>query len=122
MHNLLGYITNLSFYLLLKVNGYKIEAHPVIDQLIKLRVVLEKCQPLELKLKYQIDKLIKAANANFSKNNSVIGQAPEAEMEDEEDDPLQFKPNLANLETEESASKKKGMYFFVCLFFICFYH
>lgn len=34
-----------------------------VDRLIELRIVLEKMRPLELKLKYQIDKLIKAASS-----------------------------------------------------------
>ena len=34
-----------------------------VDRLIELRVVLEKMRPLEMKLKYQIDKLVKAASS-----------------------------------------------------------
>ena len=59
---MLSYIINLSYYFMLKLDGQKIENHPVIEQLIKDRTILEKMKPLELKLKYQIDKLVKMAN------------------------------------------------------------
>ena len=32
--------------------------HPVIDMIVKLRALLEKCRPIDSKLKYQIDKLV----------------------------------------------------------------
>ena len=35
--------------------------HPVVSHLVKLRVTMEKLRPLDAKLKYQIDKLLKLA-------------------------------------------------------------
>jgi U3 small nucleolar ribonucleoprotein protein LCP5 len=55
--SLLDYIIHLHFYALLKVNGKPIG--DIVDMLIKDRLILEKTKPLELKLKYQIDKLVK---------------------------------------------------------------
>ena len=61
IHSLLSYLTNLAFLLLLKAEGGRLESHPAVDQLIEARTVLEKLRPLEVKLRYQIEKLVKAA-------------------------------------------------------------
>ena len=52
---------NLSFYLLLKARGEKVQDHPVIHQLVKVRTYLEKLRPIEKRIGYQMDRLIKAA-------------------------------------------------------------
>ncbi|KAI6650622.1 Neuroguidin [Oopsacas minuta] len=82
-HLLLDYIINLT-----KVILHKLEAKPlslvhsdVIDQLIKERVVLEKIKPLEMKTKYQIDKLVTLATRGSTSNHH----------------PLSYKPNPSNL-------------------------
>ena len=47
--------------------------HPVVSHLVKLRVTMEKLRPLDAKLKYQIDKLLKlAASASKAIDESVI--------------------------------------------------
>ncbi|KAF9953834.1 hypothetical protein BGZ70_000105 [Mortierella alpina] len=79
-HILLEYITNLSFVMYRKLNGQSIQDHPAVLALMK---------PVEQKLKYQIDKLVRAA---------VVGQQEgEAQMNAEGADPLAFKPNPKNL-------------------------
>jgi hypothetical protein len=45
----------------LQAKGEQVKDHPVINQLVKIRVYLEKIKPIEKKLKYQIDKLLKTA-------------------------------------------------------------
>ncbi|KAL1915445.1 uncharacterized protein VTP21DRAFT_6569 [Calcarisporiella thermophila] len=89
---LLQYITNLAFLVLLKLDGKKIEDHPVIDSLAELRVVLEKIKPVEQKLKYQIDKLIRAATVGATETGKSVPTAVAMVS-----DPLQFKPNPQNL-------------------------
>ncbi|KAJ3204467.1 hypothetical protein HK099_001111 [Clydaea vesicula] len=100
-HNLLSYITNLSYYLLLKLNGKKVEDENVISKLIELRVVLEKCKPLEAKLKYQLDKLIKMAT--MKEDLSLVHNYDGVIDEEEE---TQFKPNPLGLmkEVEKKSS------------------
>lgn len=79
---------------------------PIIDRLVELRVVLEKCKPLESKLKYQLDKLIKAVSmadhaglVDVSSSSNIGGaeasstSATAAAMQN----PLAFKPNPSNL-------------------------
>ncbi|KAG0336298.1 hypothetical protein BG004_008116 [Podila humilis] len=91
-HILLEYITNLSFIMYRKLSGQSIQQPPsteIIHNLIQDRVILEKMKPVEQKLKYQIDKLVRAA---------LVGQQEgEAQMTASGADPLAFKPNPKNL-------------------------
>uniref|UniRef100_A0A7S4P3F0 Neuroguidin n=2 Tax=Guillardia theta TaxID=55529 RepID=A0A7S4P3F0_GUITH len=77
---LLSYCTNLSFYLFLKLNGMSIMNHPVIKKLIELRIFMEKMRPMDTKLKYQMDKLLKI-NTNTESSTA------------EQENALRFKPN-----------------------------
>lgn len=61
--------------------GKQIENDPAIDRLIELRTVLEKIRPIDYKLRYQIDKLVKTAITGASSAS----------------DPSTFKPNPGNL-------------------------
>jgi len=93
---LLSYCTNIAFYLLLKAKGERVKDHPVIDQLVRLRIIIEKLRPLDAKLKYQIDKLLKLAITG-------VDEAHEA-------DPLAYKPGLGNLaEDDESEDDDEGL-------------
>jgi hypothetical protein len=56
---LLAYCQNLVFYLMLKAQGRSVKEHPVMNQMLELRYVLEKMRPIDGKLHYQIDRLIK---------------------------------------------------------------
>lgn len=76
-HMLLSYLINLTYVVLRKCSGERIEGDPSIDRLIEIRTVLEKIRPIDHKLKYQIDKLVKTA---------VTGTA-------NTDDPSNFKAN-----------------------------
>nr|CAD7568614.1 unnamed protein product [Timema californicum] len=60
-HMLLSYLPNLTYVVLRKCSGEKIEDDPSIDRLVEIRTVLEKMQPIDHKLKYLIDKLVKTA-------------------------------------------------------------
>lgn len=90
-HLLLNYCTNITFYLLLKAEGKSIKGHPVVKQLVHIRTILEKIRPLETKLKYQIDKLLKTAAAgNQRTKKSANGK-----------DLLSFKPNPSNFADDD---------------------
>jgi hypothetical protein len=56
---LMSYCTFLSFYLLMKLEGKKVEGHPVVFKLAHIKTLFEKLKPLDQKLQYQIDKMIK---------------------------------------------------------------
>ncbi|KPI93723.1 Neuroguidin-A [Papilio xuthus] len=78
---LLSYLINLTYIVLRKCSGERIESDPSIDRLVEIRTVLEKIRPIDSKLKYQIDKLVKTA---------VVGLVTE-------DDPQSYHPNPDNL-------------------------
>lgn len=80
--------------------GQKIVNDPSIDRLIEIRTVLEKIRPIDYKLRYQIDKLVKTA-VTGSENNSDLTSfkanpsnlmskvkinSSESEIEDDTDD------------------------------------
>ncbi|KAI8428009.1 hypothetical protein MSG28_002308 [Choristoneura fumiferana] len=78
---LLSYLINLTYIVLRKCSGERIESDPSIDRLIEIRTVLEKIRPVDSKLKYQVDKLVKTA---------AVGSTTE-------EDPQSFRANPANL-------------------------
>ena len=59
--------------------------HPVVLRLVEIRTYIEKLRPIDKKLKYQIDKLLKMAK------EGVTGEEEDADGAGE--DPLQFRPN-----------------------------
>ncbi|KAJ7771631.1 hypothetical protein B0H16DRAFT_1660643 [Mycena metata] len=69
------------------------EGGDVVDALVEGRVVLEKVRALEGRMRYQIEKLVRAATAP---ENDAAGGAV--------DDPLAFRPNPANLANDGEAS------------------
>jgi U3 small nucleolar ribonucleoprotein protein LCP5 len=72
---LLQYIANLAFIIQLKLSGKQVESHPVVQSLIELRVMLEKMKPVEQKLKYQIDKVVRTAVVGDQDNEANNGAA-----------------------------------------------
>ena len=58
---LLNYCLNLNFYLLLKAEGRPVKDHPVIDELVRLRLLLEKTKPIDEKLRPRVNRLLKTA-------------------------------------------------------------
>ncbi|XP_062841440.1 neuroguidin isoform X2 [Trichomycterus rosablanca] len=80
-HLLLFYLQDLTHVISLKAEGQSLQDHGAIHRLVTVRTVLEKMRPLDQKLKYQIDKLVKTA---------VTGNLAE-------NDPLHLRPNPENL-------------------------
>ncbi|XP_074645222.1 neuroguidin-like [Tubulanus polymorphus] len=78
---LLSYLVNLTHLMLQRSSGKSIQNLQDIHHLIEIRTVLERIRPIDQKLKYQIDKLVKTA---------ITGSM-------NENDPLRFKPNPNNL-------------------------
>jgi len=93
-HMLLDYLINLTYIVLQKCSGEKIENDPAIDRLIEIRIVLEKkiIRPIDHKLRYQIDKLVKTA---------VTGATSSS-------DPITFKPNPNNLVSNTQVSESSA--------------
>ena len=58
---LLSYCQFLSCYLLLKLEGRPTENHPVIMKLLHVKTLLERLRPLDQRMQYQIDKMLRTA-------------------------------------------------------------
>ena len=89
---LMHYVANLVFYLLVKAEGKSVKEHPVIARLIEIRGYLEKARVIDKKLKYQIEKLLMAADGtprpevSFKDNvDGVAKPRPGALMVDDDD-------------------------------------
>nr|SVE90887.1 EOG090X0IJO [Daphnia sinensis] len=100
---LLKYLLNLNCVLLKKVSGESIKGSNSIERLVEIRTMLERMRPVEHKLRYQIEKLLKIATTGKFESN----------------DPLQFKANPDNLiskvgndnsSEDEEKEKKSGVY------------
>lgn len=72
---LLSYLINITYVVLRKCSGEKIEGDPCIDHLVEIRTILEKIRPIDHKLKYQIDKLVKTAVSGTSVNDATSFKA-----------------------------------------------
>lgn len=77
---LLNYLINLTMVILRKCSGKRIVGESCVDRLIEIRTVLEKIRPIDHKLRYQLEKLIKSAVAGVNS-----------------DDPANFKANINDL-------------------------
>ena len=73
---LLSYVTNLVFYIQLKVEGKSCASHPVMDTLLEQRYAMEKMRQMDGKLKYQIDRLVKAADIGQQDKGSSLRPNP----------------------------------------------
>ncbi|XP_030033427.2 neuroguidin [Manduca sexta] len=96
---LLSYLINLTYIVLRKCSGEKIESDPSIDRLIEIRTVLEKIRPIDSKLKYQIDKLVKTA---------VVGATSEDDPQTYHANPANLMSKLDNSEAETSEESDEG--------------
>ncbi|KAA8580930.1 hypothetical protein FQN60_013888, partial [Etheostoma spectabile] len=89
-HLLLFYLQDLTHLISIKTEGGKIKDSEALNRLVTVRTVLEKMRPIDHKLKYQIDKLVRTA---------VTGSLAE-------NDPLQLRPNPENLISKLSESEE----------------
>ncbi|XP_029934713.1 neuroguidin [Myripristis murdjan] len=88
-HLLLFYLQDLTHLISIKTEGGQIKESAALNRVVTIRTVLEKMRPLDHKLKYQIDKLVRTA---------VTGSLAE-------NDPLQLRPNPDNLVSKLSESE-----------------
>lgn len=82
--------------------GKQIERDPSIDRLIEIRTVLEKIRPIDYKLRYQIDKLVKTAITGVTNAK----------------DPINFKVTSRSLQNSQ-LSQIKIETKFILIYFIC---
>ncbi|PIK58073.1 putative neuroguidin isoform X2 [Apostichopus japonicus] len=91
---LLSYVIDLTHLMLMKSEGKKLEGDKTIERLVETRTVLEKMRPVDMKIRYQVDKLIKTATSGEIAPN----------------DPRRFKPNPDNLvsKLQQEDSEEEG--------------
>ncbi|XP_051630865.1 neuroguidin-like [Manacus candei] len=90
---LLWYLQDLTLLLSPKIRGGTLGGSGgALERLLETRVVLEKLRPLELGLKYQLEKLLRAAARG--------GRGP--------DDPLSFRPAPSNMAAQEEEEEPEG--------------
>ncbi|KAL6266934.1 hypothetical protein P5V15_000019 [Pogonomyrmex californicus] len=113
-HMLLSYLINLTYVVLRKCSGERIEGDPSIDRLIEIRTVLEKIRPIDHKLKYQIDKLVKTAvtgtiNSDDPSNFRANPDALIAKLDSEEEDSDQ-EEDADGVKSTTQQSRKSNVY------------
>ncbi|PWA02833.1 hypothetical protein BB558_001016 [Smittium angustum] len=108
---LLEYVADLGFVALLKLNKKSIENHSVLERLVENRIVLEKIRPIEQKMRYQIDKLVRTALTTqpeplSSRKNNLVGTNSN-EFENVGLDPETLIENTQNIDEDEYMYKPK---------------
>ena len=100
-YNLLAsYCQFLSVFILLKLEGgTSLATHPVVDRLLYLKTLLERLRPLDQKLQYQVDKLLRTAALAES------GVALDAAAPGKEDGML-YKANIENMVDKDDESEE----------------
>jgi len=102
-----SYLIDLCVYMNQKLSGKSVEDHSNSTQLLEIRSVIEKLHPIDVRLKYQLEKLFRFA------------QQPEQSYQDDDApnlDPLSYKPNPDALMGRDDMSKagenggKNGLY------------
>jgi hypothetical protein len=113
-HLMLGYCSSVVFYLMLKGRAGSVQGHPVIRKMLRYRLMLEKIRPLEIKMRFQIEKLLQPQHdeTRFRPNPDAmaVDENNESASDDEEDDGKYRAPKLAPVfypEDEKDAAKSK---------------
>lgn len=127
---LLNYCQSLVYYLLRKAKGYSIEEHPVVRSIVEMRLFLEKVclirvsalmfvlddvyltssfllqiRPIDKKLQYQIQKVIKASESAASNANEKV---PAASNKNEDDS--KHRPNPEMLVSKIQPTAKVSLF------------
>ncbi|XP_042519038.1 neuroguidin [Macadamia integrifolia] len=102
---LLSYCESIVYYLLRKAKGLSIEGHPVVQSLVEIRLFLEKIRPIDKKLQYQTQKLMRSISNATEKVGSDEKKTDTAQNAD---DPLKYRPNPDLLISKINQSSQDG--------------
>ncbi|XP_033928410.1 neuroguidin-like, partial [Melopsittacus undulatus] len=89
---LLLYLQDLGLLLGVKVHGGALGGAPALPRLLETRVVLEKMRPIEHRIKYQVEKLLRAAMTGAPGAEHPLAFHPEPSNMAQEPDPAPLKP------------------------------
>ena len=113
-HLMLGYCSSVVFYLMLKGRAGSVQGHPVIRKMLRYRLMLEKIRPLEIKMRFQIEKLLQPQHDEnrFRPNPDAmaVDENGEAASDSDENDGKYRAPKLAPVfypEDDKEAAKAK---------------
>jgi len=95
---LLNYCMSLQYYMICKAEGVNLDQHEIFERLAYLRLMIEKLKPLDKKVEYQVDKLLRAA-VTQNQGNAILPNRQKKE------DNLRYKPNLSNFDTKRVTDK-----------------
>eukprot|EP00912_Choanoflagellata_sp_UC4_P000878 UC4_evm2s543 len=98
---LVSYIIHLLYIAKMRVEGQSISNHPCIDNLIEMRVMLERIGPLDKKIRYQIDRLVEAASSSFNASSLLSSQ--------EDNDAVLYGPRPTNLMKKDGGLSSGGI-------------
>ncbi|KAL9644708.1 hypothetical protein ABK040_012362 [Willaertia magna] len=114
-HIMLNYIINILFFMLIKTSGKSINKEKSntlsnhIKQLVEMRLLLEKIKPIDDRMKYQIDKLVKIANqisdSKIPSTNDELRANPDRLLSSSKEDEEDVSENISeNSQSEDESS------------------
>jgi len=109
---LLGYLIDTNHVVYNKIKGKSIATSPSVRRLVEYRTVLERMRPVDQKLKYQVQKMLKiAASGKVEKNDPLTFRAnPEAFDFGNEDGTNAAKNEESVANSDSAARSKTGKY------------
>jgi hypothetical protein len=99
---ILSYNINLVYFILLKLHGKSTKEHPILDELLHHNAILQKLEPLDAKLQYQIDKIMRLQFLQASPMPTENRKRKKENSIDLDDTGIEFTSNL-----EDNQSKLK---------------
>ncbi|CAG5102372.1 Similar to ngdn: Neuroguidin (Xenopus tropicalis) [Cotesia congregata] len=113
-HMLLSYLINLTYIIIKKCSGEQIEGSPSIDRLVEIKTVLEKIKPIDYKLKYQIEKLVRSTmSVGDDMDPTKFKANPEAfaaKIDDDDEDESESDDQDGEAKDSDKKKSKKGVY------------
>lgn len=114
-HLMLGYCSSVVYYLMLKGRSGTVQGHPVIRKMLRYRLMLEKIRPLEIKMRFQIEKLLQPQDSDETRfrpnpDGMAVDENGEDGASDDDQDGKYRAPKLAPVfypEDEKEAGKAK---------------
>lgn len=107
---MLSYLIDLTYVIYRKCDGQSISGDKAIERLVEMRTTLEKMKPINYKLKYRIDKMVRAANAGTLNLSDPLNMRPKPEdMLDDKDSGSEREQSESESDRDEDGSAEKSV-------------